>query len=141
MSSMEKGGYALSKSRSAGYIRRASAAIDIEPFAVDNFSASDCKQSFEKNIIHETKMFLDLKVNMPNDSDDTIHTVHRTLQMAHEMTVSELGKSFYRNYQEFVSVSQEAERFDGDLSIMRAMMAQLKGFNAEITGSRLPHGN
>jgi hypothetical protein len=46
---MEKSGK-LSKSRSAGYIRRASATIDVEPFSVANFSASECKKRKEKPV-------------------------------------------------------------------------------------------
>lgn len=78
----------------------------------------------------------DLQANMPVDSDDAIHSVHRTLQHAHDRTVTELGKSFYRNYGEYVAVAREAEQFESDLGAMRAMIAQLKGFGAEIAGSR-----
>lgn len=73
---------------------------------------------------------------MPVDSDEAIQAIHRTLQNAHEETVYELGKSFYRNHVEFIAVAKEAERFESDLTAMRAMISQLKAFSVQITGER-----
>lgn len=83
---------------------------------------------------------LDLKSNMPIDTDDSIHAIHRSLQNSHECTVNELGRNFYRNYAEYVKVAQEAEKFENDLNAMRAMISQLKGFSVEITGPRDIYG-
>jgi uncharacterized protein YoxC len=73
---------------------------------------------------------------MPVDTDDAIHAIHRSLQSSHECTAHELGKNFYKNYSEFVKVAQEADKFENDLNTMRAMISQLKGFSADITGIR-----
>ena len=89
-------------------------------------------------IIHV--FFQDLKSNMTVDTDDAIHAVHRSLQGSHECTVHELGKNFYRNYAEYVKVAQEADKFENDLSMMRAMISQLKGFSNDITGVRDNYG-
>ena len=83
---------------------------------------------------------LDLKSNMPVDTDDAIHAIHRSLQSSHECTVHELGKNFYRNYAEYVKIAQEADKFENDLNTMRAMISQLKGFSNEITGVRDNYG-
>lgn len=84
----------------------------------------------------DISMTVDLKANMPVDTDDAIHIIHRSLQSSHECTVAELGKNFYKNNAEFVKVAQEADKFENDLNTMRAMISQLKGFSAEITGTR-----
>ena len=131
---MEKGGK-LHKSRSAGYIRRASATIDVEPFSVSNFSPSECNSDTVKAFSLLT-FYIDLKANMSVDTDEAIQNIHRTLQLAHEGTVYELGKSFYRNHVEFVAVSREAERFESDLTAMRAIISQLKTFGVQIAGER-----
>ena len=73
---------------------------------------------------------------MPIDTDDAIHAIHRNLQSSHECTVQELGKNFYRNYAEYVKVTQDADKFENDLNAMRAMISQLKGFSSDITGNR-----
>jgi hypothetical protein len=73
---------------------------------------------------------------MSVDTDEAIQNIHRTLQFAHEGTVCELGKSFYRNHVEFVAVAKEAERFESDLSAMRAIISQLKTFGVQISGER-----
>lgn len=77
---------------------------------------------------------------MPVDTDDAIHSVHRSLQNSHECTVHELGKNFYRNYSEYVKIAQEADKFENDLNTMRAMISQLKGFSNAITGHRDIYG-
>lgn len=78
---------------------------------------------------------------MPIDTDDAIHTIHRSLQSSHECTVHELGKNFYRNYAEYIKVSQEADKFENDLNTMRTMISQLKSFSYDITGTRDIYGN
>ncbi len=83
-----------------------------------------------------TNHLADLKANMSVDTDEAIQNIHRTLQFAHEGTVFELGKSFYRNHVEFVAVAKEAERFESDLTAMRAIVSQLKTFGVQITGER-----
>jgi hypothetical protein len=84
----------------------------------------------------DSLLWLDLKGSLPIDSDDAIHSLHRSLLAAHERTVTELGRGFYRNHTEYVSVAKEAVRFEQDLAAMQAMMAQLKGFSEVIVGPR-----
>lgn len=129
----------LVKSRSAGYLRRASTTIDVAPFTTMNFSSSECKirRLFWITYLNtKNHFYLDLKSNMPVDTDDSIHAIHRNLQNYHECTVNELGKNFYRNYGEYVKVAKEADKFEHDLSAMRAMISQLKTFSSDITGIR-----
>lgn len=77
---------------------------------------------------------------MPIDTDEAIQSIHRTLQSSHEGTVHELAKSFYRNHVEFIAVAKEAERFENDLTAMRAIVSQLKSFSVQITGERQTFG-
>ena len=98
---MEKPTNKLTKSRSAGYLRRASTTVDVAPFSVANFSPSEVNYIYSVCICLYSMFYsmrilrsLDLKSNMPVDTDDAIHAIHRSLQSSTECTVHELGKTF-----------------------------------------------
>ncbi|KAJ3338043.1 exocyst complex component exo84 [Gonapodya sp. JEL0774] len=70
--------------------------------------------------------------NLPSLSEDTVRVVHSTLAEAKDTAASDLQRSIYRNYNEFIAISKEVSRLESDVLVLRGLLGDLKTINENL---------